>query len=210
MKTTLAALILLLSFFVEAKTLQKTLEKYSAASTIQFDIKKIDEKIILGTKSEAAGVLKFKKNRIYISQNSEKKVEIFYVDKVLSLVEYPDIDFDPQGNRKVTVLKNSASPLIKSLLSLFSNSQNFKKEFSIVSEKMAGELLIVDLKPKHKSIKNLILKINEKDLSLVELSFVDDVETKTTLLFSNLKLNAKMEKSDFQYKRLKTDEVITQ
>lgn len=210
MKSTYVALVMFLSFALEAETLQKTLEKYSAASSIQFDIKKIEEKIIIGTRSQAEGVLKYQKNKIYISQNGDKKVEIFYADKVLSLVEHPDADFDSKGRRKVTVLKNSSSPLIKNLLSLFSNSQNFKKEFSTVSEKTEDGLLVIDLKPKQKDIKNLILKINPEDFNLVELSFIDDVETKITLQFSNLKLNKIMGKSQFQYKRLKTDEVITQ
>ena len=200
----------LISIFANAKVLQKALEKYSGAATIQFDIHKIDEKIILGTKSESSGLLKFQKNKIYILQEGEKKVEIFYVDKTLSLVEYPDADFGPDGKRKITILKNSAPPLIKSLLSLFSNPKTFSKEFSVVSEKTVDDLLVLELKPKQKNIKNLVLKVRPTDSSLIELSFVDDVETKTTLQFSNLKLNSKMKSSDFQYKSLKTDEVMTQ
>ena len=202
--------LILTSVFANAKVLQKALEKYSGAATIQFDIHKIDEKIILGTKSESSGLLKFQKNKIYILQEGEKKVEIFYVDKTLSLVEYPDADFGPDGKRKITILKNSAPPLIKSLLSLFSNPKTFSKEFSVVSEKTVDDLLVLELKPKQKNIKNLVLKVRPTDSSLIELSFVDDVETKTTLQFSNLKLNSKMKSSDFQYKSLKTDEVMTQ
>lgn len=210
MKFTLFAVVVLTSFLASAKALQKTLEKYSGAETIQIDVKKTDEKVILGTKSESIGMLKFQKNKIYILQNGDKKVEIFYADKVLSLVEYPDADFGPDGKRKVTVLRNPGSPLIKSLLALFSNTKSFNKEFSQVSEKTVNGSIIVELKPKQKNIKNLVLKINKLDLLLEELSFVDDVETKTTLQFSNLKLNTKMNKTDFQYKSLMTDEVMTE
>lgn len=210
MKSALFFAFILNSFFAGARPLQKTLEKYSGASTIQFDIHKIDEKIILGTKSESTGLLKFQKNKIYILQQGEKKVEIFYVDKTLSLIEYPDADFGPDGKRKITILKNTAPPLIKSLLSLFSNPKSFSKDFSVVSEKAVDDLLVIELKPTQKNIKNLILKIKPADSSLTELSFVDDVETKTTLQFSNLKLNSKMKTSDFHYKSLKTDEVMTQ
>lgn len=210
MKSALVFALILAPVFASAKALQKTLEKYSGAATIQFDIHKIDEKIILGTKSESSGLLKFQKNKIYILQEGEKKVEIFYADKTLSLIEYPDADFGPDGKRKVTILKNTAPPLIKSLLSLFSNPKSFSKDFSVVSEKIIEDLLIIELKPKQKNIKNLVLKIRPADSSLTELSFVDDVETKTTLQFSNLKLNSKMKTSDFHYKSLKTDEVMTQ
>lgn len=193
--------------FVHAKALQLALEKYSRSSTIQFDIKKIDEKITL--RSESTGVLKFHKNKIYIMQNGDKKTEVFYVDNVLTLVEYPDADFGPNGNRKVTILKNTPSPLIKSLSSLFSDPKSFTKEYLVISEKIVDGLLVLELKPKQKSIKNLVLKIKPADHSLIELSFIDDVETKTTLLFSNVKLNSKMSKADFQYRPLKTDEVMT-
>ncbi len=210
MKSVLLFTLVLASVSANAKALQKTLEKYSGAATIQLDIHKIEEKIILGTKYESNGLLKLKKNKIYILQEGEKKVEIFYVDKTLSLVEYPDADFGADGKRKVTILRNTAPPLIKSLLSLFSNPKMFSKEFSVVSEKSVEELLVIELKPKQKNIKNLILKIKPSDSSLTELSFVDDVEIKTTLQFSNLKLNSKMKTSDFHYKSLKTDEVMTQ
>lgn len=210
MKFSLYLVAFILPIFADAKTLQKALEKYSKATSIQFDIKKTDEKIILGTKSESQGLLKFQKNRIYILQNSDKKVEIYYVDKVLTLVEYPDADFGPDGKRKVTILKNSVPPLIKSLLSLFSSPQNFSKEFSTLSEKTENGFLVVELKPKQRNIKNLFLKIKSDTLDLMELSFVDDVETKTALQFSNLKLNLKMKKCDFEYKALKTDEVMNE
>lgn len=207
-------LILVLSFFaafsVQAQTLQKALQKYSKATSIQFDIKRTDEKVILGTKSEAAGILKYQKNRIYIQQNSDKKTELFYSDKVLTLVDHPDADFGADGKRKVTVIKKTVPPLVKSLLNLFSNPKNFNKDFSVVTQAESEGVYTATLKSKLANIKNLNLKINSKDLSLVEMSFVDDVDTKTTLQFSNLQLNKKMSKTDFQFKPLKTDEVLTQ
>lgn len=73
--------------FAKDNTLQKALNRYAKASSIQTEIKKTDEKVILGTKSQTEGVLKFQKNKIFISQNGEKKVEFYYANKVLTLVE---------------------------------------------------------------------------------------------------------------------------
>ncbi|MGZ3692384.1 MAG: hypothetical protein ACXVAX_12830, partial [Pseudobdellovibrio sp.] len=81
------------SAFAKTSYLQKTLNKYSQAKSVQVDIKKTDEKIVLGTKSESSGILKYEKNKIYISQNGDKKVEFFYNDSTLTLVEYTDADF---------------------------------------------------------------------------------------------------------------------
>jgi outer membrane lipoprotein-sorting protein len=202
--------LLFLGFLANASVLQKSLDKHAKATSIQYDIKKIDEKIILGTQNESTGVLKYQKSRIYILQNGDKKVEIYFSDKVLSLVEHPDLDFDKTAKRKVTVIKKLVPPLVKSLLNLFSNPKNFNKEFPIVSQNEKDGIVSYVLKSKEKNIKELNLKINAKDLSLSELSFVDDVDTKTSIQFSNLKLNTKISKSDFQYKPLKTDEVMNE
>jgi len=194
--------------------LQKTLKKYAKASSLQFDIKKTDEKVTLGTKSESEGLLKYQKNKIYILQNGEKKTEIYYFNKSLTLVEHPDLDFGTDGKRKVTILKNTPLPLINSLLSLFSDTKNFNKQFLTVSERNIDGVFIVELQPQRKTdsekIKGLILKISNKNFELLELSFVDDIETKTTLQFENSKINMKMKKSEFQYRSLKSDEVLIQ
>lgn len=210
MKSGLIISVLFLSFFAQAGVLQRALDKHAKATSIQYDIKKIDEKIILQTKSESQGILKYQKSRIYISLNNDKKNEFFYSDKVLSLVEHPDADFDKSEKRKVTVLKKSIPPLVKSLLNLFSNPKNFAKEFPVVSEKTADGTSVIKLKSNQKNIKDLALKINSKDFSMMELSFVDDVDTKTSIEFNNLKLNTKMSKTDFQFKPSKTDEVLIQ
>lgn len=199
-----------LSSMVQAESLQNILEKYSKAKSLQFDIKKTDEKMTLGTKSEIDGVLKYQKGQIYLIQRGEKKVEVFYANKTLTLVEHPDVDFNPDGKRKVTVLKKNTSPLIKSLLGLFSNPKNFVKTFPVKEQKEQNGVLTLGLNSKLQNIKNLTLKINSKDSELKELSFIDEVDTKTTLNFLNVKYNTKIDGADFRYKIQKTDEVVTQ
>lgn len=196
--------------FAKGGALQKALSRYAKASSIQTEIKKTDEKVILGTKSQTEGILKFQKNKIFISQNGEKKVEFYYVNKVLTLVEYPDADFDPKGPRKVTTIKKAIPPMVMGLLNLFSNPKAFTKDFAILSEKTENDTYTAELKPNLKNLKNLKLKINTKKNEISELEFVDDVDTKTTILFSNVKLNSKLDKKDFQFTKLKTDEEMVE
>lgn len=191
-------------------TLQKALSRYAKATSIQTEIKKTDEKVILGTKSQAAGVLKFQKNKIFISQEGEKKVEFYYANKVLTLVEYPDADFDPKGPRKITTIKKAIPPMVTSLLNLFSNPKAFVKDFAILSEKTENQIYTAELKPNLKNLKNLRLKINTAKNEISELEFVDDVDTKTTISFSNVKLNSKLDKKVFQFTKLKTDEEMVE
>lgn len=196
--------------FAKTSVLQKTLQKYSKAKTLQTEIVKTDEKIILGTKSESTGSLMLEKNKIFISQNGEKKVEFFYNNNTLTLVEFPDADFDKDGGRKVTTLKKSIPPFVKSLLNLFSNPKNFNKDFKTISETKKDNEVLVDLKPSMKNLKNFSLKINSKDYEITELTFVDDVDTRTTIKFTKIFLNKKFKKDTFLYTRLKTDEVMTE
>lgn len=208
LKVFLTGLFLLNS--ARADVLQKALEKYAKAPSIQLDIKKIEEKVALGTKTEVSGQLKYQKNKIYILQQGEKKTEIFYNNRQLTLVEHPDADFGDSGKRKVTQIKKNIHPLVKNLLSLFSNPKNFTKEFKVEKTSQDGEFEVIDLKPNDKSIKSLQLKVKKSDLTLQELSFVDDVNTRTKMVFSNFKTNGKISSSDFIFKVQKSDEVMSE
>lgn len=188
--------------------LTQILNKYSQASTVEIKLKKTDEKAALGTKTTSDGLLKYSKNKIYIMLNGDKKIEFYYNKNKIWLVEYPDLDFDKQGKRKVTILTKTSPSLIKGLLGLFSNQKKFLKEFVILKEVKEKDLLTVDLKPNEKSLKAFTLIINTKERSLNQIVFVDDVDTKTTLDFDQLKLNKKMSSNEFQFKAQKADEVI--
>lgn len=210
MKSLLFLISYLICSTLWSQDYKSALEKYFNAKALQFDIIKKDEKIALGTKSESAGVLKYKKGQIYLVQNGEKKIEVFYSNKVLTLVEYPDLDFDPKAPRKVTVLKNNSSPLVDTLVSLFSDAKAFAKNFEVIKQEKADSKIYLELKPKFADVKNLKLRFNSKSLELEEISFVDDVSTRTTIALKNSKFNLKLYQSDFKYKSLKSDEVLTQ
>jgi len=188
--------------------LTQVLSKYTKASSVEVSLKKTDEKNALGTKTSSEGILKFSKNKIYILLNGDKKIEFYYKANKIWLVEYPDLDFDKNGKRKVTILTKSTPVLLKGLINLFSNQKKFLKEFKIVKESKDQDNLIVELKPTEKNLKSFSLVINVKERSINQVTFVDDVDTKTTLELSQLKLNRKMTAADFQFKSQKTDEVI--
>ena len=190
-----------------AKEFTQTLSKYAGAESVQVHLKKSDEKSTLGTKSVSEGILKFSKNKIFIVLNGEKKIEFFYNKNTIWLVEYPDLDFDKNGKRKVTVLKKNTPVLISGLINLFSNQKKFLKEFKVLGEKKEGNKLTVEFKPAQKNLKSFTLVIGSKENQINQVIFTDDVDTKTTLELSELKLNKKMTAADFEFKKLKSDEV---
>ena len=190
----------------KSSVLQKTLDKYAQAQSLQADIKKIDDKVVLGTKSESQGQMKYQNKKIHIVLNSEKKVEFFYSNQTVVLVEYPDADFAKDGARKVTTLKKSIPPFLEGLLNLFSNPKSFNKSFRVVSEKIDQNIATIDLQPEQKNIKSLSLKIDTKTNLLTQILFVDDAETKTSIDLTNTVLNKKIDKNEFTFVKQKTDE----
>lgn len=203
-----SGLIVTSTALAKKNSLQQVIEKHAKAQNLSYEIKKIDEKIMLGTKSQSTGIIVFEKNKIYIEQNAEKKSQIYYKDKILKLVENPDPDFDKDGKRKVTIIKKNIPPLVRSLVSLFSSPKNFGKEFSVISEKYADGAYKIELKSLKSNVNTLQLTYDSKSWTLKELFYQDDVNNKTTIIFSNYKANAKIDKSIFHFKELASDEVI--
>lgn len=212
-KTTLVVINFLAALFYSSlvqasEVLDLVIQKYAAASSVQVKIKKIDEKIILGSKSKSEGELKFVKGKLYISLNSDKKVEFFYKNETIWLVEYPDVDFEKNGHRKVTVLTKKTPALLSGILKLFSNKKVFLNEFQILSEKTIEKSLYVEFKPKQKNMKNFSLTIDKQKKEISSIGFVDDVDTKTSLELADLKLGKKVTAKTFDFIQEKTDEVI--
>lgn len=188
--------------------LTKVLQKYSSASSLIVDLVKTDEKATLGTKTKSQGQLKHSGGKIYLILESDKKVEFFYKDKKIHLIEYPDQDFDKNGKRKVTALTKTKPALITGLLDLFSNTKKFLNNFQIISEKKEKDILTAQLKPQVKNLKEFTLVVNTKSNTIESILFVDEIDTKTTLELKNLKLNKKIPTAVFEFKPLKSDEVI--
>lgn len=215
MKSSLFFVVILYVFsgFATAKpaTLQKVLEKYAKAKSIQTNIKKTEDKPTAMAPTVLDGEMKVQKNKIYISLNGDAKTEFFYTEKFLVLVEYPDADFAKAGaKRKVTTLKKSVPPFIGSLLGLFTDPKSFKKEFTVISEVFEAGGLRISLKPKNEKMKSLDVLVDPKNHTISQLSFVDDVNNSTKIEFLNTKLNVKLGKADFQFVKKPTDEELSE
>ena len=188
--------------------LKKVLKKYSSAKSIDVDLVKTDEKTTLGTKTTSHGNMKYNEGKIYLVLESDKKVEFYYKDKKINLVEYPDQDFDKNGKRKVTILTKNKPALISGLLDLFSNTDRFLKNFEVLSEKKEKDKLTAHLKPHIQNLKEFTLVIDTSRNLIESIIFVDEIDTKTTLELRNLKTDLHIAKSTFEFKSIKSDEVI--
>ncbi len=186
------------------------LDKYSSAKFITVAVEKNDEKLTLGSKSTSEGIIKYASGKFYLSLNSDKKTELYFKDQKLTLVDYPDQDFDKDGIRKVTVISKNTPAFLQSLVHLFSDSKKFFNEFEIISADVTENILTLNLKPKMASLKDFKIDLNIKTKTILAIKFVDDVETQTTITFKKFDLKRKISKSTFEYKIQASDQVVTQ
>lgn len=186
------------------------IEVYSKAKGISADIEKTDEKITLGTKSISQGQFKYSKGKVYLLLKSDKQAELFYKNGKMTLVDYPDQDFDKAGVRKITHF-NGKEPdfFLKSLTTIFSNANTFFLKFKIIDSSLQGDILRVSLRSAQQKPKELKLQLDVKNKRIESIRFTDDVNTNTTIVFSNLKLKKAIPNADFEFKPLKTDQEVT-
>lgn len=184
------------------------LGKYSSATALQFSIEKTDEKKALGTKSSQLGQLIYSSGKINLVLNGDKKTEVIFNGKSLWLIEYPDVDFDPKGKRKITLLAEQQPVIAKQLVSVFSSPTVFAKSFSVVSEKIEGATLTAEYKSANTEIKNFKIDFNTKTKLIEKISFVDDVQTQTSIVFQKTQFLTSAPKGVFQFIRKKNDEVM--
>lgn len=194
----------------EKKMAVEILQKYANAGNITVDIEKQDEKMTLGTKTVSEGVMKYAAGKIYLVLKADKKTELYFKNAKLTLVDYPDEDFDKNGIRKVTVVAKKTPAFLKTLINLFSNPKIFFSEFTIVESSLNGDSLSLSLKPKSEDLKEFKLILNSQQKTIESVSFVDDVNTKSSIRFKNLNLKRKISKSTFEYKPQASDQVVTQ
>lgn len=188
--------------------ISKTLSRYSDAAGVRAQFIKTDAKKTLGTKKSVPGEMRYSDNKINIVLNGDKKTEIIFNGNNLWLIEYPDLDFDPKGKRKVTEIKDHKPVLAQQIVGLFQKPEQFLKTFKIISEKNEGKMKIVGLQSKDKAIQNFEVEFNTVKLLINSIRFTDDVQTETKIEFKETEFLKTPPQDIFNYKRKKDDEVL--
>jgi outer membrane lipoprotein-sorting protein len=198
-------------FAAQKKTetvMSKTLSRYSDAAGVRAQFIKTDAKKTLGTKKSVLGEMQYSDNKINIVLAGEIKTEIIFNGNNLWLIEYPDLDFDPKGKRKVTEIKDHKPVLAQQIVGLFQKPEQFIKKFKIISEKNEGKIKIVSFQSKDKAIQNFDVEFSIAKLLINSIRFTDDVQTETKIEFKETEFLKIAPQGIFNYKRKKDDEVL--
>ena len=186
------------------------MERFSKAKNISAHIEKIDEKPTLGSKTTSAGVLKYSGGKFYLQLNAEQKTELYFKNEKLTLVDYPDLELDKNGVRKVTHVSGKTPAFLNSLINLFSNSKSFFKQFKILDTSLDNGLLTLNLKPSLPNLKKFKIELSTANKTIDKIEFTDDVDTQTTIKLSEFDLEKAIPKVTFDFKVLKSDQEVTQ
>lgn len=184
----------------------KIFKNHSQAAEVKFEITKKDIKKTLGTESSIEAVLNYSQGRIFYSVEKPNKVEIIF-NKKIWLIEYPDLELDPNGKRKVTIFESNKVLFIKKMSELLSKPESALS--SKTTYENANEKIIINLPDaKDQIVKQLKVVLNKKTETLDTISFEDDIGTETIIKFEKTTFEKKTDSKKFNYKKQKTDEVI--
>lgn len=188
------------------KTVKSILKPYSQAVAINFKVEKKEIKKTLGTESVEQLDAIYSQNKLVLTKKNPL-TEIIY-NKNIWIIENPDLDLDPSAKRKVTVFKNIKSEVIQKMTSLFSKPDQLLQAIDAFEQK--DNILMISLKNKNEGFKKLQVEFNTTTKQMTKITFIDDIETETTLLISDVKFLKSAPKGVFKYTPKKGDEVVTQ
>ena len=186
----------------------KVMEKYSKSPGIKAKFEKTDYKKTLGLNQKATGILNYADGKINLVIDSDRKSEIIFNGKKLWIIDYPDLDFDPKGKRKVTEIEDHKPALAQQLVNLFKSPEQFKDNFKIIKTKDNGKMYVIEYSSKDKAIKDFKVEFNTYKNLINSITFTDDVQTETKIEFKQTEFLKKAPAGIFEYKRHKNDEVM--
>jgi outer membrane lipoprotein carrier protein len=174
--------------------LNKTTSRYRSAGLVQAQIEKIVKSEISGTKNRYTGKISLAAGLFRLDQSSPDKSVIVFDGKYLWNEQAAPVDFPgpAQVSKMKIEEKNKSQILFASLLT----KEPIAKHFKITSEKVGDIETVYQAEPLKSElpVKKLIIKIKNKDKVVSEISYVDDVENTTRMIFLNTefkKANAK-------------------
>lgn len=217
----LSAAVILLPFTSIAAAKSKTkisdqvqaesiLKKYNQKSGVQVKLELLTEKKALGTKTTDKGVMIHQTGKLNLSLTGEKKSEMIFDGKKAYLISYPDQELDPDGKRKVILLKVNDKNQLGLLSNLFGNPKKFFSNFTTKTVLSNEETLTLNLEDKNKTLKPMTLVFSKKDQALQKISYLDDVGSEIQISFEKPNFTTEISSKLFKYNALKSDEVVSQ
>lgn len=197
----------ILSHAIEVDSFSNVFLKYNTSALVSMDITKKVKSELLGTEKTQNGKMYFSKEKFRITFFEPKKEMVVYDGKTLWTEQAIGSDAKEKfqiGRLQITT-KNKSQILISALF----DNKFFAKNFQRTSTAKRGAILIYTYKALSPdlNISNLSIEVNESEKSIVKISYEDDLNNLTELLFSNVLFMIEKQPSLFKYTPPKNAEV---
>lgn len=179
-------------------TLQKVTKKYRASKLVEMSVVKTVKSELLGKETKYDGKIYLANGKFRWENTTPEKTLLVFDGTTIWSEQTPPKEFGgPVQVAKGKVdKKNRSQVLISSLL-----GADLEKNFKIVKEEKAGDLVKMDVTPLYDdlAVKSLQVTIDPKDSTMKEISYKDDIGNLTTMSFSDVKFQKKEKKNLFKY-----------
>lgn len=181
--------------------LSETLSQYKQSESMILEVRKTLTNTMLDKEVVSKGMIRFVKGKFYWETTDPEKSLVIYNGKTLWTVQYPPAEFKdmPLQVGKMGVKSKKNSPII---LSEIFGTRPLDTVFTIKQKSKSGNFYLYDLKEIKTDfgLKNLVLKIDNKEQRVVSIEYVDEVENETKIEFRSTQFNMKIRSSIFEYK----------
>ncbi len=190
----------------QQKKVAQILKKYKAAEAVEIKVNKSENKKTLGTNQNTEGVIIFSKGKVNFLTEKPFKTEIIF-NKNIWIIEYPDLELDPKGRRKVTILKADKIIFLKKIAQIFSGSESTIKDFEI--DNFDEDKINMHLKmTKMENLKHAAVRLNLSKNEISQIKITDDIDTETIFDFNESLFLKKVPTEKLVFKKKKSDEIF--
>lgn len=178
--------------------LQRISQKYKNAKLVEMDVEKTVTSSLLGRETKHAGKIYLSHGKFRWENESPEKSLLLFDGSTIWSEQIPPVELGGpvQVARGKVDKKNRSHILVSSLL-----GADVQGNFDVMSEKVAGDLTTLQLKPKTDdlTIQSVIVLVDTKAKTLNEIRYEDEVGNETKIKLSNIQFLNKEKRKLFQY-----------
>ena len=183
-----------------SKTLNDFVDQLKGFKQLKMEVERISLQSFLGKTKKSSGKMSLTKTGLFWWKIEEPNKSLLVYDGVFAWNE-DKLPEDLGGGYKVTKTKHFKSSPAYRVLQVLMGKGDIWKMFSPVRTNDKDAVVELELTPKDKSwnISLLILRFSKDGKNLLSIAYLDELENKTELKFTEMKYTKEVDKKMFSY-----------
>ena len=182
-------------------------KKYRNGKLVKIETEKKVTSELMGKTTNYQGVIYLSQGKFRWENETPEQSLLLFDGETIWNIQYPPKDLGgPIQVAKAKLDKNTRSQI---LISTLIGKEPINKNFKILSEKTADDILSVELQPLSGDVrvKGLTMDVNVKSKQIEKISYKDDVDNLTEITLKKTEFISKENKDLFKYKTPKDAQV---